>query len=167
MNEEYEEAEQRNENAENEQGDMSYIDLAGEDFAETDAPEESVTVESAERKNPQEDYQGNFTVKHRKHCKHKVLKLILAALLAGVVFGAAFGFANVLITKYSYSNVSIGKTELNISKGKAAESDVAAITQACMPSVVAITNRGVSDVMTFFGTYSQESTSSFSTSLAR
>ena len=58
--------------------------------------------------------------------------------------------------------MSIGTTDVALKKGSGktnTEGSVSEIVSACMPSIVAITNRSVSDVMTFFGTYSQESTS--------
>lgn len=102
--------------------------------------------------------------KNRKSKKRKtVLGTIALTLVCGIVFGTAFGFSSSFIKKATMSQVKINTTEerLNKSDGELPpESDVAAIAQACMPSIVAITNRGVSDVMTFFGTYSQESISS-------
>lgn len=102
------------------------------------------------------------TAKPKKKRKN-VLGIIALVLLSGIVFGSAFGFSSTLIKKITMSQIKISTTEERLNKAKDAEpptSDVAVIAEACMPSIVAITNRGVSDVMTFFGTYSQESTSS-------
>ncbi len=116
----------------------------GNEFEETSGPEFTVTRRPTKKK------------------KNSFIKIVAVSLIAGIVAGSAFGFANSLVTKFAYSNINIGTTKLEVSKGSenAETSDIAAITEACMPSVVAITNRSVSDVMTFFGTYSQESTSS-------
>ena len=91
------------------------------------------------------------------------LRVIALVLVCGIIFGTAFGFSSTLIKKITMSHLKISTTEDRIKTAedtKLPASDVAAIAEACMPSIVAITNRGVSDVMTFFGTYSQESTSS-------
>ncbi len=105
-----------------------------------------------------------ITVTHNepKKRKGKGLKIACLALVCGIVFGIGFGLANGFTKRLAISNISIGTTDVSLSKSegkKAPVSDVARIAEACMPSVVAITNRSVSDVMTFFGTYSQESTS--------
>ena len=41
-----------------------------------------------------------------------------------------------------------------------AASDITAIANSCLPSVVSITNKGVTEVQTFFGTYQQDTESS-------
>lgn len=96
--------------------------------------------------------------------KKRILpRVVIFSLLAGVLFGVAFGAANSLISKYMASKIKIETTNVTFQKGEsdvAGTSDIAAITEECMPSIVAITNRGVTEVMTFFGTYAQESTSS-------
>lgn len=102
------------------------------------------------------------TAKPKKKRKN-AFRTIALVLVCGIVFGTAFGFSSTLIKKFTISQVKIGTTDKILNKAKGEQpptSDVAAIAEACMPSIVAITNRSVSDVMTFFGTYSQESTSS-------
>lgn len=116
-----------------------------------------------EESEPEEEtYAPEFTVTRRPKKKNKLIKVVALSLVAGIVAGSAFGLANSLVTKFTYSNINIGTTKLEVAKDsdKKEISDIAAITEACMPAVVAITNRSVSDVMTFFGKYSQESTSS-------
>ena len=46
------------------------------------------------------------------------------------------------------------------SSGSTASADVSAIAASCLPSVVSITNKGVSEVRTMFGTYQQDTESS-------
>ncbi len=102
-------------------------------------------------------------VKAVKKNKGKVLKIIALSLVCGLLFGATFGIANGLIRKYAMSKIAIETTEARLKKADRTglpESDIAVISEACMPSIVAITNRGVADVETFFGSYAQESTSS-------
>lgn len=118
---------------------------------------------NAQNVSEEENFEPEFTVTHRytKKGKNKFIKVVALSLVAGIVAGSAFGFANSLATKFAYSKISIGSTKLQVSEEKAAESsDIALIAEECMGSIVAITNRSVSDVMTFFGKYSQESTSS-------
>ena len=101
-----------------------------------------------------------YTVKEKK--KNKIPKLIALSLVVGIVFGAGFGFSSSIARKFAMSKIQIKSTDLALNKAEKSDketSDIAAISEACMPSVVAITNKSVSDVMTFFGTYSQESTS--------
>ena len=103
-----------------------------------------------------------FTVTHSVK-KKSFLKTVALVLVCGLVLGAGFGFANGIVKRLVLSRINIESTELVIKKaenGERAASDVALIAENCMPSVVAITNKSVSDVITFFGTYSQESTSS-------
>lgn len=117
----------------------------------------------AQNVSEEEKFEPEFTVTHRytKKGKNKFIKIVALSLVAGLVAGSAFGFANSLATKFAYSKISIGTTKLEVSDVKDAEpSDIALIAEECMGAIVAITNRSVSDVMTFFGKYSQESTSS-------
>ncbi len=120
-----------------------------------------------------DDCQENFedaespsiTVTHTVTKKKKGLFLKIAALtlVCGIVFGIGFGFANSLTKKFVLSKVDIATTDATLKKAEGAErpaTDISLIAEACMPSVVAITNHSVSDVMTFFGSYSQDVTSS-------
>lgn len=108
-----------------------------------------------------------FTVTHRVAKKKGISwgKLVLMALVSGLVAGAAFFGASSLLSRIINPDVNIGTTKkvvLSQSEESTAsgKSQTAKIAEECMPSVVAITNRGVEDVMTFFGSYQQESTSS-------
>ena len=90
-------------------------------------------------------------------------RVISISLVAGIVFGAGFGISSSLSKRFAMGLVNIPSTNVTLNKnegGAPSQSTVSAIAEACMPSVVAITNRSVSDVITFFGRYSQESTSS-------
>ena len=107
---------------------------------------------------------AEFTVVHteRKKPKRKAVKFIALSLACGLVFGAGFGLASGLTKKHAVSKIPVGTTDVALHKGESGvyTSDIADIAQACMPSVVAITNHSVEDVMTFFGPYSQEVVSS-------
>lgn len=129
------------------------------DNAESKA--ETVYTASAEESAPR----AEFTVTHHstKRRRGRVKSVIALCLAGGLVFGAAFGFANSVTTRFAMSKISIGKTNVSLSKSGETvkdETSVSKIVDECMPSIVAITNRSVSDVMTFFGKYTQESTSS-------
>ncbi len=106
-----------------------------------------------------------ITVTHTVTKKRKAafVKTVVLALICGVVFGTAFAVVNKLVKDHLMSNIKIGTTDVKLKKAEGAErpeSDVSVIAQECMPSVVAITNHSVEDVVTFFGPYSQDITSS-------
>jgi len=90
-------------------------------------------------------------------------RVVAISLVAGLVFGAGFGLSSSLARRFAIGSIDVPSTKVNLNKNEENElshSAISAIAEECMPSVVAITNRGVSDVITFFGRYSQESTSS-------
>ena len=120
--------------------------------------EETVQEEKAEA-------MPEFTLTRKEKKKAgKWARVIALSLVAGIVFGAAFGFSSSISTKIGMSKISIGSTNVALNKAENTASgqisNVTAIADECMGAIVAITNRSVSDVMTFFGKYSQESTSS-------
>ena len=95
-------------------------------------------------------------------------KTVAAALVAGVVAGAAF-----LGVVYAGFNVfGIGKTEQTVAEIQKAQDpqltastvknsiDVTTIAENCMPSVVSITNKGVQEIRSWFGTFQQETSGS-------
>lgn len=110
--------------------------------------------------------------------KSGVLKKVgvtaLCACVAGFVFGATWWSVNSIIDKMIYKEpVRIQSTQealnstaeaiaLNYSDmtEEVANGTVENIVDACLPSVVSITNKGVSEVITFFGNYQTESISS-------
>jgi len=102
-----------------------------------------------------------------KKKKRPWLRLIAMSLVAGILFGSTFGASSWLLSKLlpKKSTQSKPLETTNIvpydeTSDIAGKSQVARIAQECMPSVVAITNYGVSEIVTFFGTFEQESTSS-------
>lgn len=98
----------------------------------------------------------------------KLLKTICLALVAGVVGGGAF----LGVVYAGYNVFGIGKaeetvTEIQKSDGNQAITttvnnsiDVSDIAEKCMPSVVSITNKGVQEIRSWFGTYQQETSGS-------
>lgn len=118
--------------------------------------------------------------KQKKEKKpHPMLKKVVAAVLLGVLFGGAAGAAFTIPTYMA--NKELKATELEIAKTNLAASrtglgttgslvtsdgtavpvsDVTQIADSCLPSVVSITNKGVTEVRTMFGTYQQDTSSS-------
>ena len=110
----------------------------------------------------------------RKKSGNLALKIIIPIVASIIVFGGIFlawkfvlprldiNIPGITKEEHKKTDVKIGTTEYELTKSDtvAPQSEIAKIAQLRMPSVVAITNRSVSDVITFFGTYSQESTSS-------
>lgn len=113
----------------------------------------------------------------------KAISVACLGLVFGVSAGAAFSVPasiaakNLRIAKQeaqqlqnSLSSVSANKTPLStttnsLSTSNAAlnsvnSANVAAIVDNCLPSVVSITNKGVTEVRTMFGTYQQDTESS-------
>ncbi len=91
------------------------------------------------------------------------LYVILIPLVAGLFFGLGMSASKYLGKKTASPKHTIEATKVTLSKAEedtTAQSKITTIAEECMPSIVAITNRSVSDVVTFFGTYEQESTSS-------
>ena len=104
---------------------------------------------------------------------HKLAKKIGVFMICGAVFGAsagvAFGGSNYFIgikksTSTSSSLASLTTTATNQALSSTVAKDTGAYTvrdivKNCMPSIVAITNMGVTDVRTMWGTFQQESQS--------
>lgn len=121
---------------------------------ETPLPEKEEDVEIVVAEKPR---------KKKKRKRRIWLYVILIPLLAGLFFGLGMLASKYVAEKFPEPKKTIQSTKVDLVKADGKElpkSDIAAITEECMPSVVAITNRSVSDVVTFFGTYEQESTSS-------
>ena len=97
-----------------------------------------------------------------------VVKTICIALLAGIVGGGAFlgvmylGYDVLGIGKAEETIVEIPKSEptQNLVSAVNNSIDVSAIAEKCMPSVVSITNKGVQEIRSWFGTYEQETSGS-------
>lgn len=99
--------------------------------------------------------------------KRSIFKTFLLVVLAAIIFGAVAG-GTMFLTNYSAiklanSLIDIPTTQQFLSKSDDTtqmESEIADIVEQCMPSVVSISNKSVTDVMTFFGTYQTENVSS-------
>jgi serine protease Do len=64
------------------------------------------------------------------------------------------------IEKSTLPTTSDSLSASNAAYSATSENSVAAIAESCLPSVVSITNKGVSEVRTMFGTYQQDTESS-------
>ncbi len=97
-----------------------------------------------------------------------IIKTICIALIAGVVGGGAF----LGVLYVGHDVMGIGKTEETITEIQKTQPsqniattvnnsiDVSGIAEKCMPSVVSITNKGVQEIRSWFGTYQQETSGS-------
>lgn len=131
------------------------------------------------------NFQYNQTNNTNKNNKPKKAKPILKKAASFVALGALFGvtagaafsiptyMANqqLLATKAAYekevaqaSAASLATTTSSLTTSTASQtnssSDVSAIAANCLPSVVSITNKGITEVRTMFGTYQQDTQSS-------
>lgn len=112
---------------------------------------------------------------------HTFSKKAACFVSLGLLFGAATGIAFSIPTYYANKQLLQTKIELeqleaaNASSPlstttsslnaappspEAAGADITAIANSCLPSVVSITNKGVTEVRTMFGTYQQDTESS-------
>lgn len=97
-----------------------------------------------------------------------IVKTACIALLAGAVGGGAF----LGVLYVGHDVMGIGKTEQTITEIQKAQPsqtisstvnnsiDVSSVVEKCKPSVVSITNKGVQEIRSWFGTYEQETSGS-------
>lgn len=113
----------------------------------------------------------------------KAVSVVCLGLVFGVAAGAAFSVPATLATKElretkleiqqmqeSLNSSAAGKTSLstttdsltasNALYNNSSSANVTAIVNNCLPSVVSITNKGVTEVRTMFGTFQQDAESS-------
>lgn len=97
-------------------------------------------------------------VKKSKQLKKKIALVVVGAVLFGAVSGAMFALSNSIVTKFANANFKISSTQTLITKGdeSSVQSDVADIVEECMPSIVSISSKSITEVMTFFGVYERE-----------
>ena len=123
--------------------------------AEQDDNYYTVPVESVKTVDTENDK------KHKN--KGKIALVVACAILFGVIAGTVTAVTNMGVSKIIGSSIRIDSTESMLTASEEEEqieSAIADITEECMPSIVSITNKGITEIMTFFGRYSQESTSS-------
>ena len=162
-------------NYENEQGEPVTPPVqpkAPEEIPETPAEEEQMTPPPAEPR-PQPAWQAapeepEIPKKKKDSFGKKLLKKAAAALVIGAVAGGAF----LGVVSAGFQIFGIGKVEQTVAEVQKAPNqqlaastvkdsiDVTHIAEECMPSVVSITNKGVQEIRSWFGTYQQETSGS-------
>jgi len=119
---------------------------------------------------PEQDDQNNEIKQRKKRKIPKWVTLICAALVFGLVAGAAFQAGSFALErvlgiaagekKSAKQTGTVENAKLTTSSGGIVTTDITEIAQNAMPSVVSITNMGVMEVQSFFfGTQQQESQS--------
>lgn len=130
------------------------------------------------------NYQNNNqnTPAHKPKKQHpfakKAVSFICLGALFGVTAGAAFSVPTYMTNKellktkaaleQAQSEAAVATPSLSTTTNSlttnntstASSTDVIAIANNCLPSVVSITNKGISEVRTMFGTYQQDTESS-------
>ena len=129
-----------------------------------------------------QNYQNNSTPARKPKKQHPFAKKAVSFVCLGALFGVTAGTAFSVPTYMTNKQLLQAKAQLEQAQSEAAAStptlstttsslttsnsnstasaDVSAIAASCLPSVVSITNKGVSEVRTMFGTYQQDTESS-------
>lgn len=93
---------------------------------------------------------------------HKLLKkgtkLVLSAATFGVVAAGSFQGVNYVVDNYNKQDTTLQSTNV-VKTSSSTTSNVSAVAQYCMPSIVSITNVSVSDVQNYFSMYGNNSRS--------
>ncbi|WP_306525629.1 S1C family serine protease [Holdemanella sp.] len=93
---------------------------------------------------------------------HKLLKkgtkLVLSAATFGVVAAGSFQGVNYVVDNYNKQDTTLQSTNV-VKTSSSTASNVSAVAQNCMPSIVSITNVSVSDVQNYFSMYGNNSRS--------
>lgn len=85
-------------------------------------------------------------------------KLILSAATFGVVAAGSFQGVNYVVDNYNKQDTTLQSTNV-VKTSSSITSNVSAVAQNCMPSIVSITNVSVSDVQNYFSMYGNNSRS--------
>lgn len=93
---------------------------------------------------------------------HKLLKkgtkLVLSAATFGVVAAGSFQGVNYVVDNHNKQDTTLQSTNV-VKTSSSTTSNVSAVAQNCMPSIVSITNVSVSDVQNYFSMYGNNSRS--------
>ena len=131
----------------NEINEEIVIDIESETTEETDDKDfESIVI-------PVEEIPEKKKGKTRK-----VAFIVAGAILFGAISGTMFAFTNSVVSKIANDRFKIEPTQTFLTKSDASQSEsyVADIVEECMPSIVSISSKSVTEVMTFFGVYEKE-----------
>ena len=111
-------------------------------------------------------------VEKPKKKKGGFLKTVIKTICIAVLAGAVGGGALLGVLYVGHDVMGIGKTEQTVTEIQKIEPiqntaatvnnsiDVSSVAEKCMPSVVSITNKGVQEIRSWFGTYQQETSGS-------
>lgn len=88
----------------------------------------------------------------------KGIKLVLSAATFGVVAAGSFQGVNYVVDNYNKQDTTLQSTNV-LKTSSSITSNVSAVAQNCMPSIVSITNVSVSDVQNYFSMYGNNSRS--------
>lgn len=96
--------------------------------------------------------------KKSRETKRKIAFIFAGALIFGAVSGSMFALSNSILTKFANASFKLSTTQSYITKGDGdvVKSEIADMVEACMPSIVSISSKSVTEVMTFFGVYEKE-----------
>ena len=88
----------------------------------------------------------------------KIAVIVAGAILFGAISGTLFAFTNSVVSRFANERFRIESTKTFLTKNDSQPtvSDVADIVEECMPSIVSISSKSVTEVMTFFGVYEKE-----------
>lgn len=121
---------------------------------------EEIIEEVVELKEPVPVFDSDYEEKKgkRKQATKKVAAIVAGAILFGAVAGSVFAVANSVVLKLANASIKIQSTQSVLTKGdtEQTQSDIADMVEACMPSIVSISSKSVTEVMTFFGVYERE-----------
>ncbi|MCD8048313.1 MAG: trypsin-like peptidase domain-containing protein, partial [Clostridia bacterium] len=145
-------------------------DEASNDEAPNEDAAESGWSSSIEADAPYAENAVSEVEPHKKAPKKKspwraVGITAVCAVVAGALFSGTLAIALPLMgveTVSTTSDIETTQAILNMGSSEKSAEDltVEQIVESCLPSVVSITNKSVSEIMTFFGNYQQESVSS-------
>ena len=117
------------------------------------------------------DFEAEFEKPKKEKKSRGFFKKAAAVAVCAAVAGGVFSFA-MNVTDRAIDKIKIGTTQealsdnnkITLSYSAMSDADgelsIEKIAEACLPGVVSITNKGVSEIMTFFGNYQTESISS-------
>ncbi|MBR5535144.1 MAG: trypsin-like peptidase domain-containing protein [Clostridia bacterium] len=151
------------------------FDENGKYIGETQENEIEIIEEQAEEAADEKAeplFTNDFVIEEKpKRKRNGFFKKAVSVAVCACVAGAAFSVAMNVTDKF-VDNIKIGTTQDALSENNEIKLSYSAMTtaegelsiekiaEACLPSVVSITNKGVSEIMTFFGNYQTESISS-------
>lgn len=123
---------------------------------------DTIEAEAIIQDMPYEETKSTNTDNKKNKRTRTIAFVVACALIFGVVAGVVTALTNVTISKLANSKIQITSTQNVLTRGDAGDTDsaIADITEQCMPSIVSITNKSVTEVMTFFGRFAQENVSS-------